>query len=142
VHSHLEGTLVKTQKTRFTIGRERTCDVPIADDSVSRLHAEISILEGGKYFLTDCHSSNGTMLHRGGTPKRISQETVFLSDKVQFGDVTLSVSDIVDSIKARSPKVEMKPPVSDSRPPAGSKVIRCECGAIKPEGRRCPACGA
>lgn len=134
---------MKTQKTRFTIGRERTCDVPIADDSVSRLHAELSVLEGGKYFLTDCHSSNGTMLLRDGKPKRISQETVFPSDRVQFGDVVLSVSDIVESIRSRAPKVEMKaPPKSDSRPPAGAKVVRCECGAIKPEGRRCPACGA
>jgi pSer/pThr/pTyr-binding forkhead associated (FHA) protein len=132
---------VKTHKTRFTIGRERTCDVPIADDSVSRLHAELSVLEGGKYFLTDCHSSNGTMLLRDAKPKRISQETVYLTDRVQFGDVVLSVSDIVESIRSRAPKVELKPPQSDSRPPAGAKVVRCECGAIKPEGRRCPACG-
>ena len=134
---------MKTQKTRFTIGRERTCDVPIADDSVSRLHAELSVLEGGKYFLTDCHSSNGTTLLRDGTPKRITQETVYITDRVQFGNVVLSISDIVDSIRSRAPKAEMKPPASDHRPPpAGAKVIRCECGAIKPEGRKCPACGA
>jgi pSer/pThr/pTyr-binding forkhead associated (FHA) protein len=36
-----------SRERRFTIGRDKTCDVPIADDSVSRLHAQFSILAGG-----------------------------------------------------------------------------------------------
>ncbi|MBI4523796.1 MAG: FHA domain-containing protein [Deltaproteobacteria bacterium] len=32
---------------KFTIGRDKNCDIPIADDSVSRLHAEITIVDGG-----------------------------------------------------------------------------------------------
>src|SRR5678809_1541964 len=58
--------LPMTPKTRFTIGRDRGCDIPIADDSVSRLHAEITLLDGGRVFLTDCHSSNSTFVMRDG----------------------------------------------------------------------------
>lgn len=130
------------QKTRFTIGRERTCDIAIADDSVSRLHAELTILEGGKLFLTDCHSSNGTTLLRDGVPRRISQEMVFPNDRVQFGNVVLSVSDMVESVRGRTPPPKKAGPRPVQDPPAGGRLVRCDCGAIKPEGKACPACGA
>lgn len=129
-------------KTRFTIGRERTCDIPIADDSVSRLHAELSVLEGGKFFLTDCHSSNGTTLLRDGATRRISQEVVFATDRIQFGNVILSMSDILDSLRSRTPHAPQQQPQPRQSTPAGGKVMRCICGAIKPEGKPCPACGA
>lgn len=132
---------MKTVKTRFTIGRERTCDIPIADDSVSRLHAELSLLEGGKLFLTDCHSSNGTLLLRDGHSRKVTQEIVQPTDRIQFGSVVLAMSDILASIGGRHPAPERKAPKSDARPAAGAKVMRCECGAIKPEGKKCPACG-
>ncbi len=132
---------MKTEKTRFTIGRERTCDIPIADDSVSRLHAELSLLEGDKLFLTDCHSSNGTLLLRDGQSRRISQEIVRPTDHIQFGNVVLPMADILSSISGRRPAAGHKTPNPETRPPAGAKVVRCECGAIKPEGKKCPACG-
>ncbi|MCC6364403.1 MAG: FHA domain-containing protein [Bryobacterales bacterium] len=132
---------MKTEKTRFTIGRERTCDIPIADDSVSRLHAELSLLEGGKLFLTDCHSSNGTLLLRDGQSRRVAQEVVQPTDHIQFGSVVLSMSDILASIVTLSPAAGRMAPKADTTPPAGARVRRCECGAIKPEGKRCPACG-
>lgn len=128
-------------KTRFSIGRERTCDIPIADESVSRLHAELTVLENGKLFLTDCHSSNGTALLRDGAPRLISQEIVQLTDRVQFGNVVLSMADIVDSLRGR-----IVPSTPEAQPrrqaPMGDRVQRCSCGAIKPEGKSCPACGA
>jgi hypothetical protein len=128
-------------KTRFTIGRERSCDIPIADESVSRLHAELTILEGGKLFLTDCHSSNGTALLRDGQARKISQEFVLPSDRVQFGDVILPMSDLVDSVRGR---VKQPPPAPAAKlnPAPGQRVERCPCGAIKPQGKPCPACGA
>lgn len=131
------------RKNRFTIGRERNCDIPIADESVSRLHAELTVLEGGKLFLTDCHSSNGTTLLRDGTPRRISQEMVLPTDRVQFGDIVLAMADIVNSLRGR-----IEPPAPASAAPRqrelppGGRLQRCHCGAIKPEGKACPACGA
>ena len=37
----------------YTIGRDPTCDFPGVHDSVSRVHAEITILGGGKYQAAD-----------------------------------------------------------------------------------------
>ncbi|MBS1830974.1 MAG: FHA domain-containing protein [Acidobacteria bacterium] len=129
-------------KSRFTIGRERSCDIPIADESVSRLHAELTILDGGKLFLTDCHSSNGTSVLRDGTARRISQDFVLPSDRVQFGDVILDMSDLVESVRGRVKQAAPAAPVARRDAPGGERVERCGCGAIKPQGKPCPACGA
>ena len=59
------GCNIGMQEQRFTIGRDRGCDIPIADESVSRLHAQLTFTEGQQIFLTDCQSSNGTFLFRG-----------------------------------------------------------------------------
>jgi apolipoprotein N-acyltransferase len=48
----------------FTIGRDKSCDVPIADDSVSRVHAEVWLGSDGALMLADRGSSNGTSLIR------------------------------------------------------------------------------
>ncbi|MCG6861051.1 MAG: FHA domain-containing protein [Chromatiaceae bacterium] len=45
---------------KFSIGRERSCAIPVADDSVSAMHAELTFLGDGKLLLTDCNSTNGT----------------------------------------------------------------------------------
>ncbi len=47
----------------FTIGKVKDCvDLPLKDGSVSRIHARI-LKEGGKLYLQDCHSTNGTFLN-------------------------------------------------------------------------------
>ncbi|MBI4906005.1 MAG: FHA domain-containing protein [Acidobacteria bacterium] len=131
-------------KNRFTIGRDRTCDIPIADDSVSRLHAELTLLDGGKYFLTDCHSSNSTYLIRDGSTKKITQELVAAGDRVQFGDIVLGMSDILDAIRPRlvAAPQNASAPVRTGPLPDSVKLVRCECGTILPHGKRCPSCGA
>jgi len=89
---------------RYTIGRDKDCDVAIADESVSRVHAELIILDGGKYLLSDKASSNGTSIIDGGQPHRITQAQVSLHDRVQFGSVVLSVGDLVEVIQSKSAK--------------------------------------
>ena len=137
------------KERRFSIGRERTCDVPIADDSVSRLHAQLSILEGEQLFLVDCQSSNGTMLLRDGQSRPVRQEFVTPADQVRFGDVTLSVEDILAVIrhKHQIPKSEQFPKPRDEAPAAdpwgrGKRLVRCACGSVKVKGEHCRACGA
>lgn len=121
---------------RYTIGRDRGCDIPIADDSVSRQHAELSFAGGGKIVLKDCGSSNGTHLVRGGKESPLREEQVFPTDEVRFGSVKLSVADMLEAVNAKNP---VPAPVPEK--PNDSKLIRCTCGAIKRSDEDCTACG-
>jgi len=61
---------------KFTIGRDKGCDVLIGDESVSRVHAEIW-LEGGTVMIADRGSSNGTSLvRREGLHRSISAASI------------------------------------------------------------------
>jgi hypothetical protein len=98
------GPAIRSGTTKFTIGRDKDCDVPIADESVSRIHAELTILEGGKLLLADRASSNGTSIMQGGRPRRIHQTYVSPADQVQFGSVVLSVGELIEAIHASAAK--------------------------------------
>lgn len=135
---------------KFTVGRDKGCDIAIAHDSVSRLHAEI-IVKDGRVFLTDCRSSNGTFLLRGGKAQTIRQEFVTPEDQVQFGSVVLRVRDILDTLLQKHPELRSaaKPPggpkvepKSWTEPARGKTLVRCACGTVKVKGEQCPLCGS
>jgi hypothetical protein len=88
---------------RFTIGRDGRCDVPIADDSVSRIHAEIWLAEDGSLFMADRGSSNGTTILRAGQSFPLKQDVVLPGDQVRFGGVTLTVSDVISAVEIKNP---------------------------------------
>jgi hypothetical protein len=75
---------------QFSIGRDASCDLAIADMTVSRLHAQLERTEGG-WLLSDLESTNGTRVNgwrvRGKIPVRAG-------DLVSFGslDVVFSTS--------------------------------------------------
>ena len=144
---------------RFNIGREKTCDIPIADDSVSRLHAEIWLADDGAIMMADRGSSNGTTLVRGGQSFPLRQDVVLPGDHVRFGGVLLSVAEIVAAVQAKNPGALTPPSAAPPPPPhlppppprgAGPPapiasnstgvLLRCECGAIKTLGQVCPGC--
>ncbi len=137
------------RERKFTVGREKTCDIPIADDSVSRLHAELTLLDGGQLFLTDCNSSNGTFLIRQGRSQRVRQEFITPADEVRFGEATFPVEDLLAVLrnKHRIPQSDElsrehdEPPSTDSSHLKGARLVRCECGAVRVKGERCRACG-
>lgn len=136
---------VAMQKERkYSIGRDRSCDIPIADESVSRKHAEIAF-DLGKILVTDCGSSNGTTLIRQGAPRPLKQEYVFTTDQIRFGDITLSVKDLLEAIRAKDSPAAAKPApnkeVAKAAAAVPGKVVRCACGAVKRTGEFCPACG-
>ena len=152
---------------RFTIGRDKSCDVPIYDDSVSRLHAEIWLADDGSLIMADRGSVNGTTVVRGKLKFPLSQEVVFPSDYIRMGSVMLSVGEIVEAVEAKQPGAltpqpalnaaaqpsslppppaavvpqPPPPPVPQAVPrPQGAQLIRCECGAVKTVGQVCPGC--
>ena len=131
---------MKAVRRKYSIGRERSCDIPLADDSVSGHHAELEFLEDGKWLLTDCQSTNGTfLLGNGGTPRRLSQSLVSPLDRVRFGAVTLGMRELLEALRLKagipSPTPEEAPRIQ------GRRLIRCLCGGIKTAEAPCPECG-
>lgn len=69
-----------------TIGRKAGCDIVIAyDKSISSKHCAIKVV-GGKFFITDLQSSNGTFVNGN----RISKDTeIFAGNKIGLGRLEL-----------------------------------------------------
>ncbi len=70
------------------VGRASTCDVRIADASVSRQHAEIA-RRGHRFFIRDLSSRNGTRLN---TAEVVEPAEIGPGDDVEVGDVSLHVT--------------------------------------------------
>jgi pSer/pThr/pTyr-binding forkhead associated (FHA) protein len=121
---------------KYTIGRDRTCNFPVSHDSVSRVHAEITILDGGRYEVADRKSRNGTRLVREGRTYQLQREYVLPTDEIQFGEATIPVLDILTSLG-------IKPAATapSGLPRARPRLSRCACGFVKPHQEVCPECG-
>ena len=74
----------------FTIGRAPDCDLVLADESVSRRHAELLVIAGGEVFVTDCRSTHGTTVIEHGAERRYEQGVVAPHASLRFGDVTMA----------------------------------------------------
>jgi probable phosphomutase (TIGR03848 family) len=72
---------------QFSIGRDASCDLAIADMTVSRLHAQLDRTPDG-WQLTDLESTNGTRVNgwrvRGRVPVRVGDLVSFGSLEVVF----------------------------------------------------------
>ena len=133
---------------KYTIGRSPTCDIVLADESVSRVHAELAFLEDGKLLVTDCHSTQGTsLMHHGGEVRAVRQELVSPLDTLRFGAVSMPVKELLQAIHLKYPPVvnggydHKKAGQVSPLPPEGAGLVRCECGAVKVKNNRCEVCG-
>ena len=77
----------RTSGDQFSIGRDASCDLAIADMTVSRLHAQLDRTPGG-WLLSDLESTNGTRVNgwrvRGKVPVRVGDLVSFGSLEVVF----------------------------------------------------------
>ena len=92
------------------------------------------VLDDGQLFLVDCQSTHGTRVARGGRVEAVQQEFVDADATVYFGDVSLTVRELMDALHGLSPGAG--PGVNKPM-----RLVRCRCGVVKPKGRRCPECG-
>ncbi len=136
---------------RFTVGRAPGCDVLLSDETVSRRHAELTFLAGGRLLVVDCHSTYGSALVVGEKHRPITQEWVGPDATLQFGEVLMPVAQLLAAIRHKHPAFEP----GELQAPAdwaggigtgawvkGTRLVRCVCGAIKPRDGACPGCGA
>jgi pSer/pThr/pTyr-binding forkhead associated (FHA) protein len=143
-----ERTDVSARQSRYTIGRNRRCDVVIADASVSGLHAELELLPDGQFFLTDCKSTNGTALLGNGGVRKVRQQHVSAADRLKLGDVELEVAQILKAVGLAPDSGAAARPsapafgASSTAWVRGKRLIRCgNCGAVMAPEQGCPACG-
>ena len=94
---------------------------PLAENYV------FTMVEGPQLFLVDCQSTHGTRLSLHGQTRPVQQDIVPLDAVVQFGDVSISMREIMQALR--------------EKPPQGTRLVRCRCGVIKVRGQRCPECG-
>ncbi len=143
----------REKERKFRIGRARDCDIVLADESVSRYHAELSYIEDGKLLLTDRHSVNGTALVSNGRETSVHRTLVSPTESVRFGDVVLTVKELLEAIRLKFPAFYSVPESgardarSEARKPSsrpwvsGDRLVRCSCGAPKAADEPCPVCG-
>lgn len=81
----------------YVVGREPGCDVWLDDASVSRHHAEVVRLSGGRLYVTDRATTNGTFVFDGNTWRGIRQAFLKPGGRVRFGDVEMSAGRLDDS---------------------------------------------
>jgi adenylate cyclase len=81
-----EQTIELTEGRIAVVGRAVTSDLPIYDPTVSRRHAELSVVAGGVR-VHDLGSSNGTFVN--GT--RVTEQVVADGDVVTFGKIPFNV---------------------------------------------------
>ena len=58
----VDGTRFELVNDKYSIGRQTTCDIVIADHNVSRVHAEIKVVQGS-WRIDDRGSTNGTRVN-------------------------------------------------------------------------------
>ena len=67
------------------IGREAGSEIQLSDSEASRMHAEIRVMDDGKWELLDLNSSNGTRIN-GET---VARHTLRSGDRLEIGDTMM-----------------------------------------------------
>lgn len=78
------GKMYKLNEGETMLGRSHRADVRIEDDSISRLHAKVT-LSGTDILIEDLGSSNGTLVNGD----RVAQAPLKDGDKIRLGETTI-----------------------------------------------------
>jgi adenylate cyclase len=93
------------QHVPLVVGRAPTCDVSIADPTISRRHAEL-VCEEDQVLLRDLGSSNGTFVNGN----KVAAATLEVDDLVAFGKVAFRLETFEPPRSSSSPAGVAAPP--------------------------------
>jgi DNA-binding CsgD family transcriptional regulator len=100
-HRDRSGVGIKLAQGKTLVGRARTCDLVLADDSVSRLHAELSV-KGPTVTVRDLDSHNGTFVD----DEQIESCTLQFGQRLRFGSVTFVL--MSDGVKGHGSTADLE----------------------------------
>lgn len=135
--------------SRFTthiVGRDLQCDVRLDHSSVSRRHAEVVRLSGGRLYITDRATTNGTFIFDGGDWRKIRQAFLEPAGRVRFGDREMSAGGLraqchrhepapSKGIHGTSPSPAPAPPRDDELDESKGLVRDPKTGELLEQGR-------
>ncbi|MDM8555425.1 FHA domain-containing protein [Desulfococcaceae bacterium HSG7] len=76
----------------YTIGRDTEAMIQCGDDTVGRIHAEITVTDDGRYYLADRGSLNGTFLLTDNKWRRFTKNYVDTDAVILFGEFKTTIS--------------------------------------------------
>lgn len=83
----------------YKIGRSRTCDVVLVEESISREHATITPQGNGQYEISDAGSTHGTFVEEGGIWVRIEGTALIgHDDPVMLGRYETTAGELLSEI--------------------------------------------
>lgn len=83
----------------FTIGRSKKCHFIIADPTISRTHATLTVQHDDTLVLADNNTENGTfLLQKDGTKEKVISSAVTEDSTAVFGTVEVPIKKIVEKI--------------------------------------------
>src|SRR5689334_19045590 len=87
--------------TTYLIGRQSDCDIVIEDPTVSRRHAELTVLGADRFVLSDSMSSGGSYVRDGAGWRRIERELLLAHDRIRLGGRETSVGELLSLLRAK-----------------------------------------
>ncbi len=81
------GVEIPLRAPEVVIGRSEDCQIRIVEGPVSRRHARV-VFDGGRYFLEDLGSGNGTLLNRVPVKGRVQ---IQIGDRIFIGTRELQI---------------------------------------------------
>lgn len=110
------------------IGRSRDNDIRLTDRTVSRRHAELTLTDDNRIYLTDCGSKYGTHIRIGSGWQPIRQRFVGPNDLLRLGDFQIGVGDVLARMSGGD-----APEAPASRCPAGPVERNPSTGEVRPK---------
>ncbi len=123
------GTEFPLDKEHFTIGRSEDATISINHSSVSRIHAELIALGGGRFEIIDKGSANGIRVN-GVELKRGILEA---GDALELGDVRLRFVGAGKVFRSGADQSQQLPAISgaSARPPSSEEGVAAALGTGK-----------
>lgn len=113
--------------TRYRIGRADTNDIVLSDATISREHAELVELGGGRFRLKDLGSSYGTSVFQGQDWEKVTEIEIRHDTQFRLGEFQTTAADLLRDtdktvVRARAGEASAPSEPAPPQPPAPAKA--------------------